>query len=815
MTQQPLSTYRLQIRRGFDLDAAAAVTGYLRDLGVSWAYLSPLLRATEGSDHGYDVVDPTLIDPDRGGRDGLDRFATAARAAGLGILIDTVPNHMGISEPLQNPWWWDVLTHGQESRYAEAFDIDWAFGEGKVRVPILGGTLDEALPDFVIELQQSQQQSPGDAAPSPGVLRYFEHVLPLAPGSVPAGADLTAVQTVRAIVDAQHWELIFWRREAAELNYRRFFAVTTLAGVRVEIPWVFDETHSEVLRWVREGLADGLRIDHPDGLLDPGGYLERLAAALRQAQGPGAEPYVLVEKILEHGEQLPGWWETDGTTGYDALAEFDRVLIDPAGEAPLDVLDAALRGGAGADYHEVIHETKRMIADTIQGAEIARLVRELPASFAEGVEASTLRQAQGPKVHDALAELLASFPVYRSYLPAGREQLEAAAVQASRRRPDLADEIARLVPVLADPSNEVARRFQQTTGPVMAKGVEDTAFYRYTRLGSLTEVGGDPSVFALPVGAFHSAQALRQASWPRTMTTLSTHDTKRGEDVRARLDVLSEVPERWAEVLTELRTHASTGDGPFDALLYQAAIGSWPISRERLHAYAEKASREAATSTGWWDPDADFEAGMHVVVDAMFDDAAVAQLVSTFVAEIESAGWSNSLSLKLLQVTAPGVPDVYQGSELWETSLVDPDNRRPVDFAERARMLAALDDGFSRGELPAVDASAAAKLLVTSRALRLRRDRPGLFTRYTPMTAVGGSSDHVIAFDRGGALTVATRLPVGLAARGGWGDTVLLRHSGQAMDALTGRRFKGSEIAVADLLQTYPVALLVTADAAS
>ncbi len=788
MVQPPASTYRLQIRRGFDLDAAAAVTGYLRDLGVSWAYLSPLLRATAGSDHGYDVVDPTLIDPDRGGAAGLDRFAAAARSAGLGILIDIVPNHMGISQPAQNPWWWDVLTHGQGSRYASAFDIDWEFGGGRVRVPILAGSLEDALGDVVIERREAD---PGEEAASPGVLRYFEHVLPLAPGSVPPEADLTAPDVVRAVVDAQHWELMFWRREAAELNYRRFFAVTTLAGVRVEVPWVFDATHVEVLRWVREGLTDGLRIDHPDGLMDPGGYLERLADSTGGA-------YVLVEKILEHGERLPGWWKTDGTTGYDALAEVDRVLIDPAGRARLDALDAALRGGTAADYPEVIHETKRMIADTIQGAEIARLVRELPETVDVAVD----------DAHDALAELLACFPVYRSYLPAGAAHLHEAAAEASRRRPDLADAIARLVPVLADPANRVARRFQQTTGPVMAKGVEDTAFYRYTRLGSLTEVGGDPSVFALPVEGFHAAQVQRQASWPLAMTTLSTHDTKRGEDVRARLDVLAEVADRWAEVLGGFRARASTGDGPFDALLYQAVVGAWPASRERLHAYAEKASREAATSTGWWDPDADFEAGMHAVVDAVFDDSALHAQVDAFVAEIAAPGWSNSLSAKLLQLTAPGVPDLYQGSELWETSLVDPDNRRAVDFAERARMLAAVDDGFARGELPAVDASAAAKLLVTSRALRLRRDRPELFTRYTPMTAVGEASDHVIAFDRGGALTVATRLPVRLAARGGWGDTVLLRRSGAVVDAVTGRRFEGSMLPLAGLLATYPVALL-------
>jgi (1->4)-alpha-D-glucan 1-alpha-D-glucosylmutase len=790
MARTPRSTYRLQIRRDFDLDAAAAVTDYLRALGVSWAYLSPLLKATEGSDHGYDVVDPSQVDPARGGAEGLVRFAAAARAAGLGILIDTVPNHMGISQPAQNPWWWDLLTHGRGSRYAEAFDIDWDFGGGRVRVPILGASAGEVIADGQVTIDPDATE-----LASHGVVRFYgEHVLPLAPDSLPVtgGADLSDPRVIEDVLARQHWEAVFWRREAAELNYRRFFAVTTLAGVRVEIPWVFDESHAEVLRWIREGLADGLRVDHPDGLVDPGAYLERLAAATGSA-------YVLVEKILEHGEELPGWWETDGTTGYDALGEIDRVLIDPAGEAGLSALDAQLRDGDVRGYPDLIHDTKRMIADTIQGAEIARLVRELPDGVA------------GAQAHDALAELLACFPVYRSYLPAGRHHLEHAAADATARRPDLAKTIARLVPVLADSEAAVARRFQQTTGPVMAKGVEDTAFYRYARLGSLTEVGGDPSEFALTVEEFHRAQARRQASWPLSMTTLSTHDTKRGEDVRARLDVLAEIPARWTGMLAALRDHASTGHGPFDNLLYQAIVGSWPASRDRLHAYAEKAAREAAEATGWWDPDAAFEARMHAVVDTAFDDSALKRLIEDIVDEITAPGWSNGLSAKLLQLTAPGVPDVYQGSELWERSLVDPDNRRAVDFDERRRMLAALDSTFAAGRLPSVDATAAAKLLVTSRALRLRRDRPELFRLYRPMTLVGAASDHAIAFDRGGAVSVATRLPVGLAARGGWDDTVLLRHSGATIDALTGRAFEGSTIWLDELLATYPVALLIPA----
>jgi (1->4)-alpha-D-glucan 1-alpha-D-glucosylmutase len=783
----PVSTYRLQIRAAFDLDDAAEVTSYLRDLGADWAYLSPLLTATSGSDHGYDVVDPSRVDPSRGGGAGLARFSAAARGEGLGILVDIVPNHMGVAEPAQNPWWWDVLRLGRESRHAAAFDIDWAFGDGRVRLPILG---DET--DAVIERGEIVVDRAGH------VLRYFDHLLPLAPGSIddldPAGeARVSDPETVRAVLDRQHYELMLWRREASELNYRRFFAVSSLAGVRVEDPAVFDATHAEILRWVREGLVDGLRVDHPDGLAEPGAYLDRLAEATGGV-------YVLVEKILEHSatahpETLPSWWATAGTTGYDAMAELDRLFVDPAGEAGLDALDARLRAetglGAAHAWPDLIRGTKRMIADGILVSEVRRLVRTLPEPVA-GAE-------------DALAELLACFPVYRAYLPVGRELLDVADAEAFARRPDLEDALLALVPMLADPGLEVARRFPQTTGPVMAKGVEDTAFYRFTRLGSLTEVGGDPGVFALSADGFHAAFARRHAAWPASMTALSTHDTKRGEDVRARLSVLAEIPERWAEVLEEMRAVASTGHGPFDSLLWQAIVGSWPATPERLHAYAEKAAREAAEATTWWEPDAAFEERMHALVDAAFGPAR--PLVEAFVAEIAPPGWSNALSAKLLQLTGPGVPDVYQGSELWETSLVDPDNRRPVDFALRARMLADLD----AGTLPGVDASGAAKLLVTSRALRLRRDRPGLFTRYTPIATAGDAAAHAVGFDRGGAVAVATRLPVGLAARGGWGDAVAMLPRGAHRDVLTGAVHEGGPVPLASLLSRYPVALLVPA----
>ncbi len=856
MRTPPASTYRLQIRAGFDLDAAAEVVPYLRELGVGWAYLSPILQAAEGSDHGYDVVDPARVDDARGGPDGFARFVAAARAAGLGVLVDIVPNHVGVADPAQNPWWGDVLRLGQASPHAAAFDIDWAAGGGRVRLPILGAELDEVLAGGEITIDR-------DA----GVAWYFDHALPLAPGS----ADGADPDDVRAVLARQHWELQHWRRGDAELNYRRFFTVTSLAGVRVEVPEVFAAAHVEIARWLREGLVDGLRIDHPDGLADPAGYLARLADLFvigepldaPAAQAPG-DRYVVVEKILEHGEELPGWWATDGTTGYDAMAEIDRVLVDPDGEQPLDELDARLRAESAmpqaAPYADLVHAAKRAVADSALQSEVRRLVRLLPAELRAGGEradrpgsVSGTAQQRGSDAEwsDALAELLASFPVYRAYLPAGAEHLAHAGREAIRRRPELTGAVRALVRLLQeDPGGEFTRRFMQTTGPVMAKGVEDTTFYRYTRLTSLAEVGGDPSVFSLDVPGLHAAFARRQAAWPRALTALSTHDTKRSGDVRARLAVLAELPERWAEVLDRLRAIASTGHGPFDNLLWQAIVGVWPVAagdgagrpasdgprrggeplgdagaadaadaegaadvagaadatdaelRERLTAYGIKAAREAKERTGWEDPDAEFEARVHAVVDAALGEAR--GLVAAFAAEIAPHGWSNALSAALLHLAGPGVPDVYQGTELWDLSLVDPDNRRAVDFAARRALLARLDGGW----MPQLDATGAAKLLLTSRALRLRRDRAELFARYRALPVVGPASRHAVAFDRGGVIAVATRLPAGLARSGGWHDTAVLLPPGAWRDVLTGRTVPGGPASASTLLSAFPVALL-------
>jgi (1->4)-alpha-D-glucan 1-alpha-D-glucosylmutase len=760
----PSATYRLQIHAGFGLDDAAAVAGYLADLGVTHAYSSPLLRSAEGSTHGYDTVDHAHIDEARGGQEGFDRFVAALHEHGLGLVLDLVPKHMGVADPAAAPWWWDVLQHGRDSAHAAAFDIDWEFGGGKVRIPVLGSA------DDVEKLEVVD-----------GELRYYDNRFPLAPG--------TSEGTPQEVHARQHYELVDWRRADDELNYRRFFAINTLAGLRVEDPEIFDATHALVLDLVREGKVDALRIDHPDGLADPRAYLERLARL-------SGDRWTVVEKILEPGEELPADWATAGTTGYDALAEVDDVLVDPAGEAALTALDTEL-AGRQVDYAQLVHDCKREVTDGMLGSEVARLVRVI--GELQGVDAESVREA--------LAELLATFGVYRSYLPEGREHLDATVAAVRDRRPDLVAALDALHPVLAQAGTEAATRFEQTSGPVMAKGVEDSAYYRWARFVALNEVGGDPARFGSGVEEFHQAQRRRLERRPASMTTLSTHDTKRSEDVRARLAVLAEIPTEWASLVRYLLSRHPLADRPLAHLVWQNLVGAWPISRERAHGYVEKAAREAGTSTTWTNPVQEFEEALHALVDAAYDDEAAAGRITKIVERIEGFGRSNSLSQKLLQLTMPGVPDVYQGTELWDLSLVDPDNRRPVDYAERRRLLAALDEG----EVPAVDETGAAKLLVVSRTLRARRDHPEWFDGYEPVTATGPAAEHVVAFDRGGAVTVATRLPAGLAAAGGWGDTGLQLPTGAWRDLLTGARVvsDANGAPLAEVLGRLPVALLV------
>ncbi len=768
----PASTYRLQLHEGFTLSDAEAVTAYLHRLGVDWLYLSPILKAEEGSTHGYDVSDPRLIDPERGGASALASLSEKARSLGMGVLADIVPNHLGVATPIQNPWWWSLLSEGQESEYASYFDVDWAAGNGRILLPVLGEDRAEDAPLEIVD------------GPDGPELRYYEHRFPIAEG--------TGDEEPVVVHSRQNYELVSWRRADTDLNYRRFFAVNTLAGLRVEDHDVFDAAHAEPVRWVREGLVDGLRIDHPDGLAEPGAYLERLSE-----QTDGA--YVLVEKILEPGEELPLSWHCAGTSGYDALAMVNRLFVDPQGQGELERISASHTSTLKPDYPDLIHGTKRHIADTILGSEMRRLARLVPDSAGVTFDDAV----------DAFAELTACLPVYRTYLPFGREYLLQAVKEAHRRRPDISGTIDTLQPLLEDIDGEtkaLAVRFQQTSGMVMAKGVEDTAFYRYDRLVSLNEVGADPSLFSISLDEFHAEMLDRLTTRPLAMTTLSTHDTKRSEDVRARISALAEVPEFWGRTVSELAEAAPLADGELANLLWQSFVGVWPASRERLHAYAEKASREASSSTTWTEPNEEFEEELHAMVDAAFDDEKVSDIVERCVEHVRTAGWSNSLSSKLVQLTMPGIPDVYQGTELWEYSLVDPDNRRPVDFEHREKLLQQQDQD-QQGP-PAIDETGAAKLRIVSQTLRMRREKPDLFNAYSALEGSGPASDHLIAYDSGGAITLATRLPFGLEQRGGWNNTEVMLPDGHYRDAFTDALFSGGVVRVADVLATYPVALL-------
>jgi (1->4)-alpha-D-glucan 1-alpha-D-glucosylmutase len=739
----PTSTYRVQVRPGFDLTDTAALVPYLARLGAGAVYTSPLLAAAPGSTHGYDVVDPTRANPELGGEDARLRLVAAVREAGLGLVVDLVPNHMSVEVPAANPWWWDVLTHGPESRYASYFDID--FARGPIVLPVLG---DE-----------------GELEVRDGRLRYYDHEFPLAPG--------TEGGTPAEVHERQHYRLVHWKRGNAELTYRRFFDITSLAAVRVEDPAVFEATHAEVLRWVAAGEVDGLRIDHPDGLADPGGYFRRLRSR--------ADCWLVVEKILAAGEPLPASWPVHGTTGYDALREVCGVFVDPAGEAVLTELAAT------PEFHAEEARCRRLITSRSLVAELRRIAALLP----------------GTPV-DAIAELMVAYPVYRSYLPEGLSHWRFAVDRASANRPDLAAALSAVdSAVRAEPGGELATRIQQTSGMVVAKGDEDTAFYRFPRLTALNEVGGAPDRFGVSPAEFHAGAAAREAGWPAGMTALSTHDTKRAEDVRARVAVLAELAPEFATAVRRWSARRPLPEPTLELLAWQTLVGAWPITAERLAAYLDKAAKEAKVRTSWVDHDEAFEQAVHAWPAAVLDDAELAADVASFVDRVREPGWSNALGQKLLQLAGPGVPDVYQGSELWDLSLVDPDNRRPVDYARRTELLARLEEG----RLPEVDDTGAAKLHVVRTTLRLRRERPDLFTGYRPLTADGPAAGHVVAFARTGVVAVATRLPVTLS-RTGWQDTVLALPPGTWTDHLTRRPVPGT-VPVADLFDRYPVAMLV------
>ena len=756
-----LSTYRLQLRgdsSGFAFTFADAenLLDYLDDLGVSHVYLSPIMTAAAGSNHGYDVTDPTTVSPELGGADGLARLSAAARKRGMGLVVDIVPNHVGIDQPEQNAWWWDVLRHGRSSDYATYFDIDWDLDEdGRIVLPILGS--DEDAADLKVD---------GDR------LRLGDLALPIAPR--------TAEGTGPEVHDRQHYRLVGWRNGVC--GYRRFFSITSLAGLRQEDQTVFDATHAEVARWFAEDLVDGVRIDHPDGLSDPCGYLARL----REMVGPSA--WIVIEKILAVDEALEPTLPVAGTTGYDVLREVGGLFVDPQGAPAL----TALVESAGMDYAAtptILSELKIRSATETLASELRRLRRSIVA--AAGTD--------HPQLPEAVAALLTHIGVYRCDYPGLAAIMPTALAETQAESPELEPALQVLAAALAR-GGEPATRLQQLCGAVTAKSVEDCYFYRDARLVSLNEVGGEPHRFGVGAAEFHHSAATRARMWPEAMTTLTTHDTKRGEDVRARIGVLSQVPSLWTEFLARWEIHAPSPDPATGQFLWQNIFGVWPISgkvtdalRDRLHAYTEKAIREASWHTTWNDPDAAFEGAVHHWLDTVLDGPVAGQLTE-LVAQLNPHAASDALGQKLLALTVPGVPDVYQGTELWDDSLVDPDNRRPVDYAAR------------RAELEAMRHP---KMRVVTTALRLRRARPDVFLggSYAPVLASGDAAEHVVAFRRGDDVLVAvTRWTVRLKDSG-WGNTVVPLPEGSWTDTLTGATASGPTSA-AQLFADLPVVLL-------
>jgi (1->4)-alpha-D-glucan 1-alpha-D-glucosylmutase len=866
---RPRATMRLQLHRGFTFSDATRLVPYLASLGISHLYASPILAARPGSMHGYDVVDPTRVNPELGGETDLRSLVDALRAAGLGIIVDIVPNHMAAGG-MENVWWGDVLQHGQASRYASFFDIDWNSADpalrGKVLAPFLGEPYGDTLRAGAITVARDDNGAPA--------IRYFDHRFPIrgedhaeiAAASPHAFDPVTEAGRARlhALLERQHYRLAWWRIAGDEINWRRFFEINSLAALRVEDEAVFDATHVTLFRLYAEGLIDGVRVDHVDGLADPPGYCRRLRArlqalaALRPASAPSGPAWILVEKILGPGERLPDDWQVDGTSGYDFMDDANALLHDPAGEAPLRELWVSV-SGRPADF-------------AIEEATARRDLLE--RSFASQLEAATAalhriarmrvetRDVSFAAIRRALIALLAHFPVYRSY---GCDRRSAAddAVFARAVAGAVADCRAadRAVVLLldrwlggesGDGRDREARctaavRFQQLSAPLAAKAVEDTAFYRYGVLLSRNEVGADITQSSMSVEEFHTRCLARQEHFPHAMLTTATHDHKRGEDVRARLAVLSEMSEEWAASvrrwLTLNASHRRVANRPSpspgdEAMLYQMIVSAWPTQldvtdavglrdfTERLAGWQFKALREAKLATDWIAPNLDYEdAARSFLYTIMAGQSGFLAEAADFARRIGPAGAVNGLTQTLLNLTVPGIPDFYQGTEFWDQSLVDPDNRRPVDFVRRVD---ALNAAGKPQDLAVHWRDGRVKQALIQRVLALRHAMPELFARgaYRPLDVAGPLAAHVIAFLRSheGAhcLIVAPRLPAKLL--GGddsiivpptvWHDTVL-----RLPKVLAGRKLRdavgdaGSQQDTASLshiLGKFPVALLAT-----
>jgi (1->4)-alpha-D-glucan 1-alpha-D-glucosylmutase len=871
---RPGSTYRLQLHAGFGFGAAAHIADYLAGLGVTHLYCSPYLQAAAHSTHGYDVVDPLRLNSELGGAPEHARLAGVLRDLGLGQVLDIVPNHMATDAA--NPWWWDVLENGPASRYAHFFDIDWEGGDERsaftVLVPILGDHYGRVLEagdlrlvgsggSFVVQYDDHRlpisprtldhllaaaarragstelaQLADGFGALPPArmtddaaVLERHTRKSELLDGVTRlCAADAKVASAIEeeldevtrdpdgldALLRRQNYRLAHWRTSSEELDYRRFFSIETLVGVRVELPEVFATTHALVLELVRDGTVDGLRVDHVDGLRDPEGYLSQLALATDGR-------YTVVEKILERGERLPETWSVAGTSGYDFLNRVNSAFVMSNHETAMSDCYATFVGEA-TGYESVVETAKHHVMANELAAEVERLVAVLATVCHEH---RRHRDHTRRDLRESLREMVAGFRVYRTYVhpqrpvsTSDRVEVAGAVARAIDRRPDLDRELLTFLGELALGEHagtvewEFTQRLPQLTAPVMAKGVEDTAFYRYNRFVSLNEVGGDPGVFGRSVDVFHEATGATAQRWPAAMSTLSTHDTKRSADVRARLNVLSELPREWRRAVEHWAEHndrfrvAGWPDRNTEYLLYQTLVGAWPIEPDRLVAFMAKATREAKVHTSWTAPVVDYDEAVESFTRQILADHEFVVAVERFLGahDIVRRGFRNSLAQTALLLTCPGVPDLYQGSELWDWSLVDPDNRRPVDYDERRRLLGEMQNASAADAFASADAGGP-KLWLVHRLLDHRRRCRLLYEtgEYEPITVAGERPGDVIAFRRDRLLVV-----VPCRSGGDWAGTAVDLPPGHWSDVTTGTAVEAGRRSVRELLATFPVAVL-------
>lgn len=843
----PRATYRLQFREGMTFERAAELVPYLAELEISHLYASPIFAAAPGSVHGYDVVDHQQLDPVLGGEEGFRLLARALKEHGLGLILDIVPNHMAASTA--NRWWCDVLKHGSKSRHARHFDIDW--DELKLLLPILGEPYGEALAEGKLRVVREE------AAGEP-MLAYFDLRLPLAPGSFAAIAGDAPIEEalgrlnadrnlLHKLHEAQIWRLAYWRLAREALTYRRFFEIADLVGVRVEDAKVFADVHELPLQFIEQGIVDGLRIDHIDGLADPKEYL----ANLHRASGLD---YVVVEKILGVEEELPSKWHCAGTTGYEVARLVTGLQIDARQKGAMTKGWSDFTGD-DPDFASQVLAAKRRILTLNLAGELGALVR-IAQKIAE--RDLVARDYGRDALRLAIIELAAALPVYRSYIDRDgashqdRTLIGRAVAQVERDRVVEDNRVVRFIASLLldpPPHSELRQtfiaRFQQTTGPLTAKAVEDTVFYRYNRLIGLNEVGAEPDEFGLEPASFHAAMESRAQTWPRALSATATHDTKRGEDARARLAVISEMPRewsaavaRWHDALADVRQELPMGSAPSPGaewLLYQALAGAWPLDLspqdedglqelcERIVAFMLKALREAKLRTSWTDPSQRYEAVVEQWIRTLFarEQRDVLRDIRAVIAAIAPAGFINTLAQLALKLTVPGVPDIYQGCELMDFSMVDPDNRRPVDFALRRRLLAQVRH-LSGREAMTRWREGAPKLWLTEKLLRLRTERPQIFAegRYEPIEAVGERAANVVAFARvAGDRRVVVAVPRLVLRHLDMGEeswlgsafsqTMLrLPHGPDWQDALSGSAVEDREVCLARLWESFPVAVL-------